>query len=138
MPTRPRITSTHTVSTLEVSPQAYDEIATKLRSADYAHVFEDDRPGAMMDMTGIGITREPTLICKTCVQEYPLDKPHVCPGLQSAEEREVGEMLAYLTYAMNEKKAGGVYGVTFGFKTLEAATAFHAWAAARAAKAGKS
>jgi hypothetical protein len=138
MPTRPRLTSTHTVATLEVSPQTYDEIAGKLRDAEYHHCFEDDKPGAMIDMSGIGITRVATLICKTCVQEYPLDKPHVCPGLQTPEERDVAEMLAYLTYAMTEKKAGGVYGVTFGFKTLEASTAFHAWAAARAAKAGKS
>lgn len=45
---------THTYATLEVSGAAYDEIANKLKAADYGHAFMDD--GAI-DMHGIGITR---------------------------------------------------------------------------------
>jgi hypothetical protein len=133
MPTRPRLTTTYTVSTLELSPPAYEEIAAKLRAADYAHVFEDDQPGAMMDMTGIGITREPTLICKSCVQEYSLATPHVCPGLQPKDAP-----LARVSYVTQEKKAGGVFAVTIGFFDADTAREFHAWAAARASKADTS
>ncbi len=132
MPTRPRLTTTHTVSTLELSPPTYEEIATKLRSAAYDHCFEDDQPGSMIDMTGIGITREPTLICKSCTQEYPLDgKPHQCPGLQPKDAP-----LARVSYVTQEKKAGGVFAVTIGFFDADIARECHAWAAARASKAG--
>lgn len=141
MPTRPPLRTTHTVSTLEVSPAAYDEIAAKLRAADYAHVFEDDSPGAMMDMTGIGITRVPTLICKTCVQEYPLEgKPHECPGLTSRRPNDDPPALAKVNYVMHEKKAGGGYALTIGFFDHDSAHAFHQWVAEQskiaAAKAG--
>lgn len=131
MPTRPRLTSTHTLATLEVSASSYEEIAAKLRAADYGHAFEDDQPGAMIDMSGIGLTRVPTLICKTCVQEYPLDQPHECPGLQ-----QKAAPLQGVSYVMQEKKAGGVYAVTIGFFDRDQAHEFHAWAASRAAKAG--
>lgn len=137
MPTRPRLTTTHTVSTLELSPLAYEEIAAKLRAADYAHVFEDDQPGAMMDMTGIGITREPTLICKSCTQEYSLATPHVCPGLQPMPPASPFDVLLKGTsYVTQEKKAGGVYAVTIGFFDADTAHQFHAWVASRASKAG--
>lgn len=46
--------ATHTVATLEVSGPVYDEIAAKLRKADYFHVFLDD---GTIDMTGIGLVR---------------------------------------------------------------------------------
>lgn len=46
---------THTVAELEVSAAAYDEIADKLRAAEYDHAF---MPCGMIDMTGIGLTRE--------------------------------------------------------------------------------
>jgi hypothetical protein len=137
MPTRPRLTSTHTVSTLELSPSAYEEIAGKLRAADYAHVFEDDQPGSMMDMTGIGLTREPTLICKSCVQEYPLNgTPHVCPGLQPKTDVTDG-LMARVGYVMNEKKSRGNYAVTVGFLDLESAQEFHQWIASRSTNATK-
>jgi hypothetical protein len=47
--------STHTLAELEISPQAFDEIAGLLRAADYGHVFLED--GRLLDMTGIGLTR---------------------------------------------------------------------------------
>lgn len=59
---------THTFATLEVSAEAYDEIAGKLREAGYDHAFVT---GAI-DMHGIGITRgkeaAPTTgwICREC------------------------------------------------------------------------
>lgn len=137
MPTRPRLTGTHTVSTLELSASSYEEIAAKLRAADYAHVFEDDQPGAMMDMTGIGITREATLICKSCVQEYPLNgTPHECPGL-SPKASEIDQIMSRLSYVMNEKKARGNFAVTVGFLDLESAQQFHQWCAEKSAKAAK-
>jgi hypothetical protein len=47
-------TQTRTISTLEVSGPVYDEIAAKLRKADYFHVFLDD---GTIDMNGIGLVR---------------------------------------------------------------------------------
>lgn len=47
--------STHTYVELEVSAAAYDEIAGKLRAADYGHVFGSD---GEIDMHGIALTRD--------------------------------------------------------------------------------
>lgn len=49
------IRQTHTYAELEVSAAAYDEIASKLKAADYGHAFME---GGAIDMHGIGITRE--------------------------------------------------------------------------------
>lgn len=48
------LTSTHTFAELEVSPDTYDEIAEKLRVAEYDHAFMDD---GTIDMHGIGLTK---------------------------------------------------------------------------------
>ena len=45
---------TESIATLTVSPACYDEIATKLRNADYFHVFRDD---GVIDMSGLGLVR---------------------------------------------------------------------------------
>lgn len=45
---------THTYAELELSTAAYDEIAAKLRAADYDHAFMDD---GTIDMHGIGVTK---------------------------------------------------------------------------------
>lgn len=45
--------STYTYVELEVSAAAYDEIAGKLRAADYDHAFND----GTIDMHGIGLTK---------------------------------------------------------------------------------
>jgi hypothetical protein len=45
--------TTYTYAELEVSAAAYDEIAGKLRAADYGHAFHD----GTIDMHGIGLTR---------------------------------------------------------------------------------
>lgn len=50
-------TQTHTYAALEVTPAVYDEIAQKLRDADYHHAF-DEQTGAI-DMHGIGLVRAP-------------------------------------------------------------------------------
>ena len=50
-----RLTGTHTFATLELSEAAYEEIAAKLREADYRHAFLED---GVIDMHGIGVTRE--------------------------------------------------------------------------------
>jgi hypothetical protein len=50
---------TYTCATLEVSQAAYDEIAAKLREAGYDHAFTED---GMVDMTHIGLVREPEVI----------------------------------------------------------------------------
>lgn len=47
--------ATHTYAALEVSAAAYDEIAAKLRAADYDHAI-DDEEGAI-DMSGIALVR---------------------------------------------------------------------------------
>lgn len=44
---------THTFATLQVSAEAYDEIADKLKDAKYDHAFVDDA----IDMHGIGLVR---------------------------------------------------------------------------------
>ena len=48
---------THTYVELKVSGSAYDEIAAKLRAADYGHVFGKD---GEIDMVGIALTRDGT------------------------------------------------------------------------------
>lgn len=50
--------ATHTVAILELSQAAYDEIEKKLLEAGYDHAFERG-PGSMIDMSGIGVMREP-------------------------------------------------------------------------------
>ncbi|MBY3433066.1 hypothetical protein HFN89_02585 [Rhizobium laguerreae] len=45
---------THTYATLEVSIEAYDEIAQKLKDASYGHAFMED---GVIDMHGIGLLR---------------------------------------------------------------------------------
>jgi hypothetical protein len=50
---------THTYALLELSQVAYDEIAAKLRTAGYDHVFDNDEPGATIDMHGIGVEPDP-------------------------------------------------------------------------------
>lgn len=47
---------THTFVELELSPTAYDEIATKLREAGYDHAFGDE---GEIDMHGIVVTKKP-------------------------------------------------------------------------------
>lgn len=46
---------TYTVARLIVSPETFDEIAAKLRKADYGHAFMSDTE---IDMTHIAINRE--------------------------------------------------------------------------------
>ena len=44
---------THTFATLQVSADAYDEIARRLKGAQYHHAFVDD----VIDMHGLGLVR---------------------------------------------------------------------------------
>lgn len=46
---------THTYVTLPVSENTYNEIATKLRKAEYNHVFNGD---GVIDMHGLALVRE--------------------------------------------------------------------------------
>jgi hypothetical protein len=46
--------NTHTYVTLEISAAGYDEIAKKLRDADYGHCFNSS---GEIDMTGIAVVR---------------------------------------------------------------------------------
>jgi hypothetical protein len=48
--------NTHTYVTLEISAAGYDEIARKLRAADYGHCFNSNGD---IDMTGIAVVRGP-------------------------------------------------------------------------------
>lgn len=48
-------THTHTVAELALSGAAYDEIRKSLEAAGYQHAFDAD---GMIDMTGIGVTRD--------------------------------------------------------------------------------
>jgi hypothetical protein len=49
------IRQTHTFVELPVSCEAYEEIAVKLKAADYGHVF---MPDGQIDMHGIALVRE--------------------------------------------------------------------------------
>jgi len=49
--------TTHTYALFEVSRATFDEIAAKLREADYDHAFDAD--GTTIDMHGIGLRAEP-------------------------------------------------------------------------------
>jgi hypothetical protein len=49
----PGLRTTYTYVELEVSAAAYDEIANKLRAADYDHALHDHT----IDMHGIGLTK---------------------------------------------------------------------------------
>lgn len=46
--------TTQTIATLTISSAAYDEIAAKLRKADYFHALRRD---GVIDMSGIGLVR---------------------------------------------------------------------------------
>lgn len=48
---------TYTVATMEVAPATYDEIRAKLEQAGYQHAIDDN---GMLDMTHIGLVRDPT------------------------------------------------------------------------------
>lgn len=50
------IRQTRTYATLELSREAYDEIAAKLRAAGYDHSFMEN---GVIDMHGIGVTCAP-------------------------------------------------------------------------------
>lgn len=53
--------TTHTFVELEVSAAVYDEIAAKLREADYDHAFIQERDGSVViDMHGIALKKEGT------------------------------------------------------------------------------
>lgn len=54
-PLRSDLRSTHTFAELAISKAAYDEIASKLREAEYNHVFME---GGVIDMHGIGLVVE--------------------------------------------------------------------------------
>ena len=57
-----RLTQTHTIAEMEVSAKAFDEIKAQLEAAEYDHAILDG--GALLDMSGIGLTRaKMTLVC---------------------------------------------------------------------------
>lgn len=51
-------TMTRTYVELEISEAAYNEIAEKLRKADYGHVFIGRDHHELMDMHGISLLKE--------------------------------------------------------------------------------
>lgn len=51
----PNVKQTHTYVTLEISAVGYDEIAKKLRAADYGHCFNSV---GEIDMSGIALVKE--------------------------------------------------------------------------------
>jgi hypothetical protein len=70
--------TTYTYVELEVSAAAYDEIAGKLRAADYDHAFND----GTIDMHGIGLTRaaDPQQADKPCQHCALLKDQHDDPS----------------------------------------------------------
>ncbi len=51
-------TVTRTYVELEISEAAYNEIAEKLRKADYGHVFIKNRQHELINMYGIALVKE--------------------------------------------------------------------------------
>jgi hypothetical protein len=47
--------STHTYAILDLSPEAFEEISTKLKAAGYDHAFMSD---GEIDMHGIAVKKE--------------------------------------------------------------------------------
>jgi len=54
------MTHTHSYVELEISKEAWDEIAGKLRAVDYDYVFSDD--GRVIDMQGIALVYDDGLV----------------------------------------------------------------------------
>ena len=53
------MTGTHTFAILDLSPEAYAEIARKLREAGYGHSFTEDHDGReLIDMHGLAVRSE--------------------------------------------------------------------------------
>jgi len=50
---------TYTYAELEISEAAFDEIAKKLKEADWGHVFMKD--GRLINMDGVALVREDVL-----------------------------------------------------------------------------
>ena len=49
--------TTRTYVTLELSKQAFTEIETKLREADYDHCFDKQDGETVIDLTGLAVKR---------------------------------------------------------------------------------
>lgn len=82
----------HTYAVLDVSQEAYEEIARKLRAAEYGHVFVDD----VIDMHGIALNREPEQFerkghCPRCGALIYLGHPHICNTMRSNFEIMLGD-----------------------------------------------
>jgi hypothetical protein len=64
------MTHTYTYAVLEISSEAYEEIAVKLRAAGYDHAFGKD---GEIDMHGIAVAEDKTLIFRTAAAARGLD-----------------------------------------------------------------
>lgn len=135
MPTRPRVRTTHTHVEMQLSPAAYDEIAGKMREAEYDHAFVHENgvdEHAAIDMQGIAVTRAQSVICKSCVIEFEVGTRHECPGIQP-KLSVPAKLLERVSYVTHEKKARGNFALTIGFLDLESVQEFHQWIAAKSA-----
>lgn len=94
---------THTFAILEVSAAAYDEIAAKLRAANYDHCFtEYGEPHCDIDMHGIGLKREQQQMVAGVVLP-PIDLSDRVQNILDAIETMSGSELARLIAALKEK-----------------------------------
>lgn len=62
---------THTHAELKISPEAFDEIYTKLRAAGYEHAF---MRGGAIDMNGLALTRASAKSVGVGAAEVPHDE----------------------------------------------------------------
>jgi hypothetical protein len=63
-----RLRTTHTLATLPVSKETYNEIKSKLVEAEYQHTFIKTGSGEMIDMQGIALVEEVEVPEKECVR----------------------------------------------------------------------
>lgn len=84
---------TYTYAIMEISQSAYDEIATKMRDADYGHAFGAD---GEIDMHGIAVmpiqVEQPVApsnlrwyVCPTCDYKFHATDERFCPKCHERE-----------------------------------------------------
>lgn len=82
-----RVTQTHTVALLQLSPEAYKEISDKLEAAGYQHAFSETDGVKFIDMSGIGVTaQEPDPVAGHYPMKMAGDHERLCDRVRDLED----------------------------------------------------
>ena len=109
---------THIFATLEISPQAFDEIAKKMKDADYNHAFVDD----VIDMHGIGLVRAVPELLGDTPEEGHVEMMNDAAGLlnkffngdKELADRETGFVLFVFPFEGGEERWDYIYYISNG------------------------